>query len=87
EGRTLKERGPANFFVLPVVSAIGILGAFAATIVLFIVGDHQQAFNHMIGSDWGTLYGYLVVLSASLLGILFSPAYLKRLKLVHQGEY
>ncbi|HCI81620.1 MAG TPA: NADH-quinone oxidoreductase subunit N [Ktedonobacter sp.] len=87
EGRSSKERGAANFFVLPVVSAIGVLGALAATIVLFIVGDHQQAFNHMIGSDWGTLYAYLAVLSASLLAILFSPAYLKRLKLVHQGEY
>jgi NADH-quinone oxidoreductase subunit N len=87
EGQNQKERGPANFLVLPVVSAIGVLGAFAATVILFIVGDHQQAFNHMIGSDWGTLYGYLIVLSASLLAIFFSPAYLKRLRLVHQGEY
>ena len=87
EGRSKKERGAANFFVLPLLSVIGLLGAFAATIVLFIVGDHQQAFNHMIGSDWGTLYGYIIILSASLLGVLFSPAFLKRLKLVHQGEY
>lgn len=82
-----KHSGSSNFIVLPIVSIVGLLGAFAATITLFIVGDHQQAFNHMISADEGSLYGYLVILSASLLSVLFSPAYLKRLKLVHQGEY
>ena len=87
QGTKDKNSGPSNFAVLPLVSILGILGAFAATITLFIVGDNQQAFNNMIGSDQGSLYGYLIILSASLLGILFSPAYLKRLNLVHQGEY
>jgi len=82
-----KHSGSSNFIVLPIVSIVGLLGAFAATLTLFIVGDHQQAFNHMISADEGSLYGYLVILSASLLSVLFSPAYLKRLKLVHQGEY
>src|SRR5205823_13521220 len=39
------------------------------------------------GSDFGSLYAYVIILSASILGILLSPAYLKRLNLVHQGEY
>lgn len=82
-----KHSGSSNFTALPLTSIVGILGAFVATITLFIVGDQQQAFNHMISADWGSLYGYLVILSASLLCVLFSPAYLKRLKLVHQGEY
>ncbi len=82
-----KHSGSSNFTVLPIVSIVGLLGAFAATLTLFIVGDHQQAFNHMISADWGSLYGYLVILTASLLSVLFSPAYLKRLTLVHQGEY
>ena len=41
----------------------------------------------MIGSDQGSLYAYIIILSASALGILLSPYYLKRLNLVHQGEY
>src|SRR5579859_2447080 len=82
-----KHSGPANFTILPTLAFLGILGALAATIALFIVGDQQRAFNDMVGSDWGSLYAYLIILSASGLGILFSPAYLKRLELVHQGEY
>jgi NADH-quinone oxidoreductase subunit N len=82
-----KHSGSSNFTILPIVSVVGLLGAFAATITLFIVGDQQQAFNSMISADWSSLYGYLVILSASLISVLLSPAYLKRLKLVHQGEY
>jgi NADH-quinone oxidoreductase subunit N len=87
EGQRSKETGPSNFVVLPALAFLGILGALAATIVLFIMGDQQPAFNQMITSDNGALYGDLIILSAAGLGILFSPAYLKRLKLVHQGEY
>ncbi len=76
-----------NFIVLPVLSLVGLVGALAASIVLFNVGDYQPAFDHMIGSDPGTLYAYFIILTASALGILLSPAYLKRLNLLHQGEY
>jgi NADH-quinone oxidoreductase subunit N len=76
-----------NFMVLPVLSLIGLSGALAASIILFNFGDYLTAFNHMIGSDPGTLYAYFIILSASALGILLSPAYLKRLNLLHQGEY
>ena len=82
----LEQRG-SNFLVLPMLSLIGLLGALAATLILFNVGDYQSAFNHMLGSDQGSLYAYLIILSASGLGILLSPAYLQRLNLVHQGEY
>ena len=81
------QKGEGNFLALPVLSLLGLAGAIAATIVLFIVQDYQPAFNHMIGSDPGSLYAYLIILSASVLGILLSPAYLKRLNLLHQGEY
>jgi NADH-quinone oxidoreductase subunit N len=87
QGESVKERGAANFVVLPLVSLLGLAGAFVATIVLYIVGDHQTAFNNMINSDPAALYAYIIILSASILGILFSPAYLKRLNLIHQGEY
>src|SRR5437763_213517 len=82
-----KDSGPRNFIFLPLLSLLGIAGAFVATIILFVAGDQQPAFNQMIGSDFGSLYAYIIILSASGLGILLSADYLKRLKLVHQGEY
>ncbi len=86
-GKSPKDSAPTNFRLLPLLSLLGLAGAFIATIVLFLVGDQQTAFNQMIGSDFGSLYAYIIILSASALGILLSPSYLKRLNLVHQGEY
>src|SRR5918912_12454 len=81
-------QGPAlDFLVLPILSLVGLAGAFIATLIMFSVGDHQNAFFSMIGSDLGSLYAYIIILSTSILAILLSPAYLKRLNLVHQGEY
>lgn len=82
-----KDAREGNFMVLPAISLLGVAGSFIASIVLFNIGDNQPAFNHMIGSDAGSLYAYFIILSASALGITLSPAYIKRLKLVHQGEY
>ncbi len=87
QGVKSKDTGPENFVVLPLLALLGVAGAFAATITLFLIGDNQRAFNEMIGSDQGSLYAYLVILIACGLGILLSPAYLNRLNLVHQGEY
>src|SRR5438876_9662660 len=85
--RGAKDSRPTNYIVLPLLSLLGLAGAFVATIVLFVAGDQQTAFFQMIGSDFGSLYAYIIILSASILGIILSPAYLKRLNLVHQGEY
>src|SRR6266581_2620790 len=85
--KNLKDRGPTNYWILPSLSLLGLAGAFAATIVLYIAGDGQPAFNQMIGSDQGSLYAYIILLSASALGILLSPGYLRRINLPHQGEY
>ena len=82
-----KDTRAGNFMVLPALSVLGVAGSFIASIVLFNIGDNLPAFNHMIGSDAGSLYAYFIILSASALCIALSPAYLKRLKLVHQGEY
>ena len=82
-----KHAREGNFMVLPALSLLGVAGSFIASIVLFNIGDNQPAFNHMIGSDAGSLYAYFIILSASALGVTLSPAYLKRLKLAHQGEY
>src|SRR5260221_623329 len=81
------QKGTGNFLVLPLLCLLGLAGAIGATIILFIFGDHQPAFNQMIGSDQGSLFAYIIILSASFLSILLSPAYLQRLQLIHQGEY
>ena len=81
------QKSSSTFLVLPLLSLLGLAGAILATIILFIFGDHLPAFYMMISSDRGTLYAYMIILSASTLGILLSPYYLKRMKLVHQGEY
>ena len=81
------QKSSTTFLVLPLLSLLGLAGAMIATIILFIFGDHLPAFNMMIGSDQGSLYAYIIILSASALGILLSPYYLKRLHLAHQGEY
>jgi NADH-quinone oxidoreductase subunit N len=82
-----KHTGPANFVILPVMSVLGVLIAMAADCMLFYVVHPAMAFNNMIAADSGTLYAYLIILASGGLGILLSPAYLKRLNLVHQGEY
>jgi NADH-quinone oxidoreductase subunit N len=85
--KNMKDSGPTNFWLLPSLSLLGLMGAFAATVVLYIAGDGQPAFNQMVGSDQGSLYAYIILLSASALGIMFSPGYLRRINLPHQGEY
>src|SRR5258707_2043107 len=85
--KNMKDSGPTNYWILPSLSLLGLAGAFAATIVLYIAGDGQPAFNQMIGSDQGSLYAYIILLSASALGIMLSPGYLRRINLPHQGEY
>ncbi len=82
-----KDKQAGNFIILPILSLLGVVGSLVASIILFNVGDYQPAFNHMVGSDPGSLYAYFIILSASGLGIALSPAYLKRLELIHQGEY
>ncbi|MDQ6661177.1 MAG: NADH-quinone oxidoreductase subunit N, partial [Chloroflexota bacterium] len=86
-GKNPQHHGPTNFTALPLISVMGIVATLIVTIVQFTVGDHLNAFNQMIGSDYGSLFAYIIILTASGIGLLLSPAYLKRLNLVHQGEY
>ncbi len=86
-GKSMRDSGPTNYLVLPSLCLLGLAGALAATIILFAIGDHQNAFNQMIGSDQGSLYAYIIILTACGLGIMLSPTYLRRIDLPHQGEY
>ena len=83
QGTTTKDSAPTNIVVLPALSLLGLAGAFVATVVLYVTGDQKTAFNQMVSSDYGSLYAYIIILSVSFLGILLSPAYLKRLNLIH----
>lgn len=78
---------PFSFLLLPLLGVVGLLGALAASLALFALGDHQSAFYGMLASDQGTLYAYIILCSAALLTILLSPGYIKRQGIVHQGEY
>ena len=77
----------AHYLPLSLLALLGLAGALAATIVLFVAGDQHSAFNGMIGSDAGSLYAYIIILSASILGLLLVPGYLQRANIVHQGEF
>jgi NADH-quinone oxidoreductase subunit N len=79
---------------LALVSLLGLAGAYAATISLYVAAhgfsstaDGLEAFNNMVSADYIALFGYLVILSACVLAVLMSPAYLKRQGIRHQGEY
>ncbi len=78
---------PASFLLLPLLSLLGLAGALAASIVLFAAGDQQTAFYGALASDQGTMYAYIIIISAAFLTVLLSPGYMKRQGMVHQGEY
>jgi NADH-quinone oxidoreductase subunit N len=64
-----------------------LLGGFAATITLFVVGDSGQAFAGMVTDDWLALVGSLIILSAGFLAVLLSPGYIERQEITQRGEY
>ncbi|HEY0754668.1 MAG TPA: NADH-quinone oxidoreductase subunit N [Ktedonobacteraceae bacterium] len=78
---------PFTFLLLPLLSLLGLAGALGASIVLFIIGDHQPAFYGMLASDQGTMLAYMIIASAAFLAVLLSPGYIKRQGIIHQGEY
>src|SRR5689334_7635389 len=69
------------------LALLALIGGFAATISLFVVGDSQPAFFGMVSNDWLALVGNLIVLSAATLAILLSPGYLERQGITQIGEY
>ena len=78
---------PFEFLLLPFLALLGLAGALAASVVLFALGDQQTAFYGMLASDQGTMFAYIIILSAAFLAVLLSPGYSKRQSLVDQGEY
>ncbi|HEU5375584.1 MAG TPA: NADH-quinone oxidoreductase subunit N [Ktedonobacteraceae bacterium] len=78
---------PFSFLLLPLLALLGLAGALAATIVLFTQNIHATAFYGMLAADQGTMYAYIIIISAAFLAVLLSPGYLKRQVLIDQGEY
>ena len=78
---------PSTFLWLPFLGLLGLAGALAASIVLFAIGDYKTAFYGMLASDQGTMYAYIIIISAAFLAVLLSPGYIKRQEIIHQGEY
>jgi NADH-quinone oxidoreductase subunit N len=78
---------PFSFLLLPILGLLGLAGALAAAIVLFTQNIHATAFYGMLAADQGTMYAYIIILSAAILAVLLSPGYIKRQSLIHQGEY
>ncbi len=72
---------------LALLALLALIGGFAATIDLFVVGDSQPAFFGMVSNDWLALVGNLIVLSAATLAVLLSPGYLERQGITQFGEY
>lgn len=69
------------------ISLVGVIGATVATLLLWANGDHATAFYGMISSDKLALFADMVVLFAVGLGLLYSPGYISRQGIRHQGEY
>lgn len=78
---------PFSFLLLPLLALLGLAGALAASIVLFTQNIHTPAFYGMLAADQGTMYAYIIIISAAFLAVLLSPGYLKRQSLIDQGEY
>ncbi len=78
---------PFEFLTLPFLALLGLAGALAASIALFALGDHHTAFYGMLASDQGTMYAFIIIISAAFLAVLLSPGYFKRQSLIEQGEY
>src|SRR5690242_6843550 len=72
---------------LAFVGLAGVVAAGVAAGAMFALGDGLPAFYGMISSDWTALLADAIILFASVLGLLFSPAYLARFGVVHVGEY
>jgi NADH-quinone oxidoreductase subunit N len=72
------------------LALVGLLGAVAAGVaaaMLWAEGNLQPGFFGMIGGDRLALFAQLVILFSAAIGLLYSPGYVERQGIVHEGEY
>ncbi|HKT36941.1 MAG TPA: NADH-quinone oxidoreductase subunit NuoN [Ktedonobacterales bacterium] len=72
---------------LSVIGLAGVIGALFATVMLWMGGNNGDAFNGMVNDDRVALFANLVILFAVGVALLFSPGYIERQGIVHEGEY
>ena len=84
----------ADLFALPgrkgwlaVIGIAGVIGALFATVMLWMDGANGDAFFGMVNDDRVALFANVVILFAVGIALLFSPGYLERQGIVHEGEY
>ncbi len=72
------------------LAGVGLIGVIAAGVVaamLWSDGNVQPGFFGMIGDDRLALFSQLVILFAAAIGLLYSPGYVERQGIAHEGEY
>ena len=72
---------------LALLSLAGVICSAVATGLLWANGDYGTAFFGMMSADKLALLADMIVLFAVGLGLLFSPGYIGRQGIRHQGEY
>ncbi len=72
---------------LAVIGLAGVGGALFATVMLWMDGTNGDAFFGMVNDDRVALFANVVILFAVGVALLFSPGYLERQGIVHEGEY
>jgi NADH-quinone oxidoreductase subunit N len=72
---------------LAVIGVAGVIGALFASVMLWMDGANGDAFFGMVNDDHVALFANVVILFAVGVALLFSPGYLERQGIVHEGEY
>ena len=72
---------------LAVIGLAGVVGALFATVMLWVGGANGDAFFGMVNDDRVALFANVAILFAVGVALLFSPGYLERQGIVHEGEY
>ena len=72
---------------LALVGLAGVIATIVVTAILWANGPNGDAFNGMVNDDRVTLFANVVILFAVGVGLLFSPGYIERQNIIHEGEY
>ena len=72
---------------LAVIGLAGVVGALAATVMLWAGNSYGDAFFGMVTNDQVALFANVIILFAVGVALLFSPGYIERQGIVHEGEY
>jgi NADH-quinone oxidoreductase subunit N len=72
---------------LAIVGLAGVIGALVATAMLWSDATTGDAFFGMVNDDPVALFANVVILFALAIALLYSPGYVERQGITHEGEY